>query len=143
MKRILLFTFTTFFLFSSLTTVVTAQKGGVGGGGGGTPAQDTPLGGGNCGGEELNTAIGCIPISDWNSIVSQIIKVALGVAGGVAFALILVAGFMIMTSQGDPKRLGAGQELLTSAVMGLILLIFSVYLLTIIGVKILEIPGLT
>ena len=44
---------------------------------------------------------------------------------------------MVMTSQGVPDRLKAGQELLTSAISGLIMLIFSVFILKFIGVDIL------
>jgi hypothetical protein len=49
---------------------------------------------------------------------------------------------MISTSAGDPKKLQAGKELLTAAISGLLLLIFSVFILRIIGVEILNIPGL-
>ena len=42
-----------------------------------------------------------------------------------------------MTATGDPKRIQAGQELLTSAIGGLILLIFSVFILKFIGVDVL------
>jgi hypothetical protein len=87
----------------------------------------------------IETAIGCIPIEDTNSLLGFILKWAIGIGGGIAFLLILVAGFQIMTSTGDPKRLQAGKELLTSAIAGLILLIFSVFILRIIGVDILGI----
>lgn len=86
----------------------------------------------------INTAIGCIPITDQNALVGFILRWAIGVGGGIAFILILVAGFQIMTSRGDPKRLQAGQELLTSAIGGLILLIFSVFILKFIGIDILQ-----
>ena len=49
----------------------------------------------------------------------------------------LYAGFMIMTASGNPERIKAGQELMTSAVAGLILLIFSIFILRFIGVDIL------
>lgn len=62
---------------------------------------------------------------------------AVGIGGGIAFLLIVYAGFMIMTSAGNPERLKAGQELLTSALSGLILLIFSVFVLRFIGIDIL------
>lgn len=89
----------------------------------------------------LNTAIGCIPIQDTNSFLGFILKWAIGIGGGIAFLLIVYAGFMIMTSSGNPERIKAGQELLTSAIAGLILLIFSIFILKIIGVDILGIPG--
>ncbi len=93
-------------------------------------------------GEGIDTAIGCIPISDTNAFVGFILKWAIGIGGGIAFLLIVVAGFQIMTSSGNPERLKAGQELLTSAIAGLIMIIFSVFILQIIGVTILKLPGI-
>ena len=65
----------------------------------------------------------------------------IGIGGGIAFLLIVFAGFQILTSSGDPTRLKAGQELLTSAITGLIMLIFSVYILRLIGVDILRLSS--
>ena len=103
----------------------------------------SPLGGDCLSDEMLDTAIGCIPISDTDALVKFILTWAVGIGGGIAFALILYGGFLIMTSQGDPKRLSAGQETMTSAIMGIMLLIFSVFILRLIGVDILGIPGWT
>ena len=103
--------------------------------------EGSPLGGGNCGADELDTAIGCIPLNDSTSLVGFILRWAIGIGGGIAFILILVAGFQIMTSQGDPQRLQAGKELLTSAIAGILLIIFSVFILEVIGVDVLGIPG--
>ncbi len=89
----------------------------------------------------INTAIGCIPINNTNALVNFILGWALGIAGGIAFLLILVAGFQITTSRGDPNRLKAGQELLTSAIAGLVLLIFSIFILRVIGFNILGITA--
>ncbi len=89
-------------------------------------------------GTKLKTAIGCIPVlSTKEAFLSFVLKWAVGIGGGIAFLLIIYAGFMIMTSAGNPERLKAGQELLTSAISGLILLIFSIVILKIIGVDIL------
>lgn len=89
-------------------------------------------------GKSINSAIGCIPVlSSKEEFLSFLLKWAVGIGGGIAFLLIIYAGFMIMTSAGNPERLKAGQELLTSAISGLILLIFSVVILKIIGVDIL------
>ena len=88
---------------------------------------------------KLYTAIGCIPVRNTNEFIGFILRWAIGIGGGIAFLLIVFAGFQIMTSAGNPERLKAGQELLTSAIAGLILLIFSVFILRIIGVNILGI----
>ena len=96
-----------------------------------------------CVGEEaIDTAIGCIPIDDKEALLSFFLRWAVGIGGGISFILILVSGFQIMTSAGNPERLKAGRELMTSAIAGLILLIFSVIVLKIIGVDILQLPGL-
>ncbi|HJX59320.1 hypothetical protein A2V61_01805 [Candidatus Woesebacteria bacterium RBG_19FT_COMBO_47_8] len=92
-------------------------------------------------GESINTAIGCIPVGNTNAFIGFILRWAIGVGGGIAFLLILYAGFMIMTSSGNPDRLKAGQELMTSAIAGIIMLIFSVFVLRVIGVDILKLPG--
>jgi len=94
-----------------------------------------------CPNGELNTAIGCIPINDTDELLGFILRWAIGIGGGIAFLLIIFAGFQIMTSAGNPERLQAGRELLTSAIAGLILLVFSVFILRIIGVDILNLPG--
>jgi hypothetical protein len=100
------------------------------------------LGTGGCGTEEVESAIGCIPVSDTNEFMGWILGWAVGVGGGIAFLLIVYASFMVMTSQGVPDRLKAGQELLTSAISGLIMLIFSVFILKFIGIDILGLNNL-
>ncbi len=102
----------------------------------------TPLNEGGCTNNSLNTAIGCIPVEDTNQFMGYLLGWAIGIGGGIAFLLIVYAAFMITTSSGVPERLKAGQELLTSALMGIIMLIFSVFILRFIGVDILKIPGL-
>ncbi|MBN1263433.1 MAG: hypothetical protein JW991_03670 [Candidatus Pacebacteria bacterium] len=87
------------------------------------------------------TALGCIPtradqFSPW------LIGRAMAIAGGVAFILMVIAGFMILTASGKPERVQAGRELLTAAISGLLLIIFAIFILRLIGVNILQIPGL-
>lgn len=92
-------------------------------------------------GKGIDTAIGCIPIGNSSELIGFILRWAIGIGGGIAFLLMVYAGFIIMTSTGNPERLKGGQELLTSALAGLIMLIFSVFILRIIGIDILQIPG--
>jgi hypothetical protein len=89
------------------------------------------------------TAIGCIstnPTGD-DGFITVLLRFGTGIAGGIAFLLILFGGFQILTSAGNPERLHAGQELVGSAVGGLLLIIFSLFLLRLIGFTILRIPG--
>jgi len=90
----------------------------------------------------IKTAIGCIATTSQNALLQFILPWAIGVAGGSAFLLIIVAGFLIMTSGGDPQKAKAGKELLGAAVAGLLLIIFSVYILDVIGIRIFRFPGL-
>lgn len=92
-------------------------------------------------GNGINTAIGCIPVLTEDggvTFTAWMLRWAVGIGGGIAFMLIIYGGFMYMTSQGNPERVKAGQELITSAVSGLVLLILSVFLLRFIGVDILR-----
>lgn len=92
-------------------------------------------------GEGINSAIGCIPVGSTQAFVSFLLGWGIGIAGGVALVLIVYAGFMVITSAGNPQRLQAGKELITAAVTGLMLLVFGAFLLEFIGVDILNIPG--
>jgi len=87
------------------------------------------------------TAIGCITTSDPQAFIAWLLGGAIGIAGGIAFLLMLWGGFQIITSTGDPEKLNKGKEILTSAIIGLVVIIFSLFLLQLIGVKILQIPG--
>ena len=91
----------------------------------------------------IQTAIGCIHVLDsTDAFLGDLLRWGVGVGSGIAFMLSLYAGFMVMTSAGNPERLKAGQELLTSAIGGLILLIFSVFILKFIGIDILKLCNL-
>lgn len=94
----------------------------------------------------LWTAIGCFnytteALTTREGIIGKIMQIGLSLAGGVALLMILVAAFTYATSQGEPKRTGEAKEMMTSAIIGLIFIIFSVTILQFIGVNILQIPG--
>lgn len=87
------------------------------------------------------TPFGCIDTSP-NLFIQRILQIAISLAGGIAFLMILYGAFVTMTSAGNPERLNGGREIITSAVAGLLLIIFSTIILRIIGVDILQLPGL-
>ena len=99
---------------------------------------DTP--GGSFAYKGIQTALGCFPI-DPKNIIEWILKYAVMLAGGIGFLLMLFASFQIMTSAGDPEKLKAGQQLLSSAITGILLIVFSLFILKFIGADILKIPG--
>lgn len=99
---------------------------------------------GNGGPNESNkiyTAVGCIRV-DEQGFAADLIRLLLGIAGGVALLSILAGAFIFSTSQGESGRVKQAKELITAAVSGLFFIIFSIIILDFIGVKILQIPGL-
>jgi hypothetical protein len=86
------------------------------------------------------TAFGCLPTTS-GEFVTTLLQFGSGIAGGIAFLLIIIGGFQIVMSAGNPEKLNEGKELITSAIVGLLFIIFSIFLLKLIGVDILAIPG--
>lgn len=74
-------------------------------------------------------------------ITENLFRFGVGLGGLIAVFCIIYAAFQIQTSQGSPEKIKKAQELLTSCIMGLMLIIFSVFILKLIGVDILKIPG--
>lgn len=99
----------------------------------------SPFCGGNPSGG-VDTAFGCIQVTG-ASFVNTLLNFGIGIAGGIAMLLIIFGGFQIITSAGNPERLNEGKELISSAITGLLMIVFSVFLLRIIGVDILGIPS--
>lgn len=74
---------------------------------------------------------GCIPV-DAGPFAAEVIKILFGIAGGVAFLLILYGAFICITSGGDPQKAQACKETITSAIVGLLMLIFSLLIIRLI-----------
>lgn len=100
------------------------------------------VGGTTLGGQQTGmwTAIGCIP-TNAQGIITTIIQLGLGIGGGVTLLLILAGAFRLSVAQGDPKQAEEAKEQITSAVIGLLFIIFSITMLRFIGVQVLNIPG--
>ena len=88
----------------------------------------------------IDTAIGEISIEP-EGFVKRIFSLVLGLAGGIALILIMISGYKMMASQGNPEAIVAARDQLLSAVIGLLFIIFSFVILQVIGVDILRIPG--
>lgn len=86
------------------------------------------------------TGVGCIG-TDMSGFVSSIMGIGVGVAGGIALLCILYSAILFQTSRGNPETLKKAREYMTNCIVGLLLILFSVFILKIIGVDILGIPG--
>lgn len=93
------------------------------------------------------TVFGCIssptnkPTDLPGQLVKSVLSIVFSVSGGIAFLSFLYGTSVVLTSGGDPQRLQAGKDTITSSLIGLLLVIFSVFLLRTIGLDILQIPG--
>jgi len=76
--------------------------------------------------------------TDPAGFVGNILTLAVGVAGGIAFLLIVFGAIRILTSAGDPEAVNQGKEILTSAIIGLLFIIFSTFILKLIGVTVFQ-----
>ena len=90
----------------------------------------------------VQTGIGEIS-TEPQGFVKRIFSFVLGIAGGIALILIMISGYKLMASQGNPEQITAARDQLISAIVGLLFIIFSFVILEIIGVDILKIPGFT
>lgn len=87
------------------------------------------------------SGIGCIKTDASKFIQETVFGLGIGLAGGFSLLCIIYAAFMMQSSQGNPEKLKKAQEMITSCIMGLMLIIFSVFILKLIGVNILKIQG--
>ncbi|MCR4329673.1 MAG: pilin [Candidatus Roizmanbacteria bacterium] len=85
------------------------------------------------------TGLGCIP-TDISGLINSVFTTLVGVLGGFILLCIIFEGMRIMTSAGNPEALKKAQEGITSCIIGFIVVFFSVLILRIIGVDILQLP---
>jgi hypothetical protein len=87
-----------------------------------------------------NTDIGSISVSP-GGFVSSLFTRILGLVGGLAVILIIISGYRLMASRGNPEKLQGAREQLTAAIVGLLFVIFSFVFLQVIGYNLLGLPG--
>jgi hypothetical protein len=88
------------------------------------------------------SGIGCIYTSNWKDLIEKnIFGWGLGLAGLIAVGCITFAAIQFQLSQGETEKIKKSRELITSCIMGLMLIIFSIFILRVIGVDILALPG--
>ncbi len=90
--------------------------------------------------KQYYTVFGCLSIVP-GVFVQSMLKIVFSVAGGIAFLSVLYGSALVLTSSGDPIKLQNGRETVVSSLIGIFLIIFSVFLLRVVGYDILRIPG--
>ncbi len=90
--------------------------------------------------KEIVTDFGCIP-NDPIGFVSKFYGIGLGLIGLVGLSFLIIGGYHILMSQGNPEQLNVGKSYITYAIIGILLAIFGFVFIQVIAGDILKIPG--
>lgn len=93
-----------------------------------------------CAVNEVLTELGCIP-RDPIGFAQKFYAIGLSMIGGVALLFLIIGGYFILVSQGNPQKLETGKSYLFYAVVGLLLAIFGFVFMQVVLVDFLKIPG--
>lgn len=94
-----------------------------------------------CPNNRCDTAIGQIDVSSPVGVVMRIFSTALSVGAMGALILIIYSGYKFLTSRANKEAVQGARETLTSAIVGLIFIVFSLVILSVIAGDIIKIPG--
>ena len=91
-------------------------------------------------GPGIASALGCLPINILG-VASWITHYGAFVGGGIAFLLMGYGAFLLITSANDPEKIQQGKTIFVAALIGLLTVIGAVFLLRLVVVNILKVPG--
>ncbi len=94
----------------------------------------------NCPTGEVATDLGCVP-TDPVGFVERFYSIGLGLIGMVAVVFMIIGGYYIMTSQGNPERLQVGKSFIFYSLAGVMLAVMGFVFIQVITGDILRIPG--
>ena len=89
-----------------------------------------------------DTALGKIPLEP-GRFIEMLLRMLIAVSGLVILIMLIVAGYNVATSEGDPQKLAGAKEMIISIIAGTVLIFFSLVLLKAISVDILGLPPFT
>lgn len=90
----------------------------------------------------VGTGIGDIN-TDGAGILYSVFVLILSMSGGILVIIIMYAGYLLMTSRGNPEQIQKARDLLTSAIVGFLFIIFSYVVLGVVTDDLLNLPGFT
>lgn len=75
------------------------------------------------------------PVNNIIDYVNQILKWLLPLIGGLGVLMIIYAGYLYITSQGNPEATGKAKDIIIGVITGIFLLFLIKIILSTIGVK--------
>ncbi len=89
---------------------------------------------------KVDTAIGAL-CTDEKCFMESIFVLLLSLSGGISVLVMIYAGYLYMVSRGNPEQLQRAREMIISAIVGLLFIVFSFIILETITGDILRLPG--
>lgn len=83
------------------------------------------------------SGIGCIDTNSTQGIITSVMRIVLGVIGGIALILMIISGYLYNTGQVD--NVAKAKQTITAMFAAIIFIVFSVLLLRFIGVNVLDV----
>lgn len=102
-------------------------------------AQDDGAGPCDASTSSCQTDLGPVPLEP-AGLVNVVLRYSLAFGGAIALILVIWGGFRIATSNGNPSEVQKGKEIITYAIVGLLLILFSVIIVSVVGGGIIGIP---
>ncbi len=90
--------------------------------------------------KEIKTDFGCLP-NDPVGFVQKFYGIGLGFVGGISLITLIIGGYDIITSRGQPYRVNVGKSYIYYSIAGLLLAIFGYVFIQTVLVDILKVPG--
>lgn len=88
----------------------------------------------------IKTDFGCLP-NNPVGFVTQFYGWGLGLIGLVGLLFLIIGGYHLLLSRGDPTSIQKGRSYITYAIIGILLAVFGFVFISVIAGNILKIPG--
>lgn len=89
----------------------------------------------------VKTDLGDVSSASPLEFVSNIYGIGLGLIGGVALLAIIYGGYLILSSQGEPRKIQDGKQYIFYAIVGMFMAFAGFAIYGVIGGNVLKIPG--
>ncbi len=93
-----------------------------------------------CALNEIQTDFGCFP-NDPIGFVQKFYGVGLGFVGSIALITLIIGGYTILMSKGEPYKVNIGKSYIYYSIAGLLLAIFGFVFIQVVLVDVLKVPG--